>query len=416
MQKMIEVESLSKIYRLGKIGTGSLRQDLHGWWQKNILKKQSNFFQGIGVDGVDYIRALHDVSFSINEGDTCGIIGRNGAGKSTLLKILSRIVKPSSGSISGRGRVSSLLEIGTGFHSELTGKENIFISGYMLGMNKREIRAKYDEIVAFSGVEKFLDTPVKRYSSGMYVRLAFSVAAHLEPDILIVDEVLAVGDVEFQKKCLGKMKDASRERGRTVLFVSHNMQAVNQLCNRSLWLEKGELVMDGNSAQVINAYLAENSRHVLHQEWKDIDTAPGNDQLRVLKVELVPHYLQGQDVIDIRTPLSVHFSFLNRLTEDKLVAELLLFNVSGECIFAITSRPAYYENGIIQGCLEVPGNFLNDGSYYFTLAFFRSNKVTVGYFDEVLHFSVNDYADDRDWYVKWWGHVRPDFPLTLKQA
>ncbi len=412
--KIIQVEGLSKIYRLGKIGTGSLRQDLHWWWQRTVLNKTNDFFnESLGHNDSNYIWALKNINFDVKEGETVGIIGKNGAGKSTLLKIMSRIIKPSSGSIKGRGKISSLLEIGTGFHGELTGRENIFISGYMLGMNKKEIQAKFDEIVEFSGVEKFLDTPVKRYSSGMYVRLAFSVAAHLEPDILIVDEVLAVGDVEFQKKCLGKMKDASKQNGRTVLFVSHNMQAVNQLCTRAIWLQQGNVLMDDIAQKVVNAYLDESRSTIMLQEWPDIASAPGNDQLKILKVELIPQFLSTQEAIDIRTPLLVSFKFLNALVEDKLVAELLLFTSSGDCIFAITSKPAFYKSGVVEGQLKVPGNFLNDGSYYFSLAFFRSDKITVGYFEEVLHFSVNDYADERDWYVKWWGYVRPDFPLAL---
>jgi lipopolysaccharide transport system ATP-binding protein len=233
---IIRVDDVSKLYRLGTIGTGHLRQDLNRWWQQKVLGKEDKFFKpGLGnnkEDNADYLWALKNVSFDVHEGDVYGIIGRNGSGKSTLLKILSRIIRPTSGVVRGRGKVNSLLEIGTGFHPELSGRENIYISGHMLGMSKWEIKKKYDEIVDFSGVEKFLDTPVKRYSSGMYVRLAFAIAAHMEPDILIVDEVLAVGDSEFQKKCMGKMKDVSHDKGRTIIFVSHSMHAVNMLAER----------------------------------------------------------------------------------------------------------------------------------------------------------------------------------------
>ena len=226
METVLEVENLSKLYRLGAIGTGSLRQDLQYWWNKAILRKDNPFFQQQLEEAErtnQLIWALRDVSFSLRKGEALGIIGSNGSGKSTLLKIISRIVQPTRGVVRGKGKVSSILEVGTGFHNELSGRENIYNSGYILGMSREEIRAKFDEIVAFSGIEKFIDTPVKRYSSGMYVRLAFAVAAHLEPDILIVDEVLAVGDAEFQKKCMGKMQEVSASNGRTILFVSHNM-------------------------------------------------------------------------------------------------------------------------------------------------------------------------------------------------
>lgn len=231
---IIKAENISKSYRLGKIGTGSLKRDIMRWWQHNLLKKETSYFgpkEEYENNKDDNFWALKDINFEINEGEVWGIIGRNGAGKSTLLKILSRITRPTGGTIRGYGKISSLLEVGTGFHPELTGRENVFLSGHFLGMNKKEVRKNFDDIVEFSGVEKFLDTPVKRYSSGMYVRLAFAVAAHLDPDILIVDEVLAVGDAEFQKKCLGKMKDVVHSKGRTIIFVSHNMQAVNSLCS-----------------------------------------------------------------------------------------------------------------------------------------------------------------------------------------
>src|SRR5688572_6018562 len=253
-QKMSEIiikaDNVSKVFRLGSIGSGALRQDIRLWWDKNILKKPNTFFQGPNEESISntHLWALRNVSFEINRGEVYGFIGRNGAGKSTLLKILSRIIRPTEGIIRGKGKISSLLEVGTGFHGDLSGRENIYISGYMLGMKKHEINSKFDAIIDFSGIERFIDTPVKRYSSGMYVRLAFAVAAYLEPDILIVDEVLAVGDVEFQKKCLGKMKDVSRENGRTILFVSHNMQAVSSLCQKAIWLQKGKVIADGSTS------------------------------------------------------------------------------------------------------------------------------------------------------------------------
>lgn len=256
---VISVESLSKSYRLGVIGTGTFYGDLNRWWARRRGKPdpylkidEADFSDRVG----ESIWALRDVNFTVEEGKAVGIIGRNGAGKSTLLKILSRVTAPTSGQVCVKGRIASLLEVGTGFHAELTGRENIFLNGAILGMNRAEVRRKFDEIVDFSGVEKFIDTPVKRYSSGMYIRLAFAVAAHLEPDILVIDEVLAVGDSEFQRKCLSKMSDVTRH-GRTVLFVSHNMAAVRSLCTETMYLENGSIVSLAETEEVITSYLSD---------------------------------------------------------------------------------------------------------------------------------------------------------------
>ncbi|WP_255547660.1 ABC transporter ATP-binding protein [Mucilaginibacter sp. dw_454] len=259
MSITIKVENLSKVYQLGNFGTGTLSRDLERYWSK--IRGKDDPFLKIGEvndravkGGSDMVWSLKDISFDIQQGDAVGIIGRNGAGKSTLLKILSRITAPTTGTVKVRGRIASLLEVGTGFHPELTGRENIFLNGAILGMRKKEITRKFDEIVDFAGVERYIDTPVKRYSSGMYVRLAFAVAAHLESEILIVDEVLSVGDAEFQKKCLGKMGDVSRGEGRTVLFVSHNMATVKALCNKGIVLNNGQVVFDGGSDEAIFKY------------------------------------------------------------------------------------------------------------------------------------------------------------------
>lgn len=257
---VIKVEGLSKQYRLGKIGTGTISHDLNRWFAK-VRGKEDPFLKVGEVNdrtqkgNSDYVWALQDINFEVKQGEVLGIIGRNGAGKSTLLKILSKTTAPTTGSIKINGRIASLLEVGTGFHPELSGRENIFLNGAILGMSKQEIKSKFDEIVDFSGVERYLDTPVKRYSSGMYVRLAFAVAAHLEPDILIVDEVLAVGDAEFQKKCLGKMKDVSGVGGRTVLFVSHNMGAVKELCDSAIYLKNGLIHNVGFTNDIVKEYL-----------------------------------------------------------------------------------------------------------------------------------------------------------------
>lgn len=257
-ETVISVEQLSKSYRLGAIGGGTLRADVSRWLAKLQGKADPNLKIGqeqqARLNGQEFW-ALQDVSFEVKQGEILGVIGRNGAGKSTLLKILSRVTAPSSGAVRVKGRIASLLEVGTGFHPELTGRENIFLNGAILGMSKTEIRKKFDEIVDFSGVEEFIDTPVKRYSSGMYVRLAFAVAAHLEPEILIVDEVLAVGDMDFQKKCLGKMQDVSKQEGRTILFVSHNMEAVLKLCTRAVLMESGKIRKQGAVVGISDLYL-----------------------------------------------------------------------------------------------------------------------------------------------------------------
>lgn len=259
MSIAISVDNISKLYRLGEIGTGSLAHDVNRWWHKARGKEDPYLTVGQSNDRTrkgdsDYVYALRDISFEVKQGEVLGIIGRNGAGKSTLLKILSRVTTPTTGQIKVKGRIASLLEVGTGFHPELTGRENIYLNGAILGMRKAEIKTKFDEIVEFSGCERYIDTPVKRYSSGMYVRLAFAVAAHLEPETLIVDEVLAVGDAEFQKKCLGKMKDVAGQ-GRTVIFVSHNMAAVVSLCDTAIWLREGRLHDSGQARDLANKYM-----------------------------------------------------------------------------------------------------------------------------------------------------------------
>jgi lipopolysaccharide transport system ATP-binding protein len=260
---ILKAENISKQYRLGQVGTGTLSHDLNRWWHQ--IRGKENPYLKIGETNdrstkgsSDYVWALQDINFEVERGEVLGIIGKNGAGKSTLLKILSKVTAPTTGSIKSRGRIASLLEVGTGFNPELTGKENIYLNGAILGMTKKEIASKIDEIIEFSGCERYIDTPVKRYSSGMTVRLAFAVAAFLEPEILVIDEVLAVGDAEFQKKAIGKMQDISREGGRTVLFVSHNMGAISQLCNRAILLKNGSVIGQGDVETIVRSYLKEN--------------------------------------------------------------------------------------------------------------------------------------------------------------
>ncbi|MES2646168.1 MAG: ABC transporter ATP-binding protein [Bacteroidota bacterium] len=411
---VIRAENISKLYRLGTIGSGSLRRDMQEWVLKNFNKEQEISIENSNNNSKDSIWALKNVDLAIKEGESWGIIGHNGAGKSTFLKILSRIIKPTSGSIKGKGKVSSLLEVGTGFHQDLSGRENIFISGYMLGMKKAEINSKFDEIISFSGIEKFIDTPVKRYSSGMYVRLAFAVAAHLEPDILIVDEILAVGDAEFQKKCLGKMKDASNTKGRTIIFVSHNLQAINNLCSKAIWLDKGVVRANGDAKTVVNNYLGSLQQKSWKNNFLSVNEAPGNEHIKVLSVELIPQ-LDGQDAIDIRTPLTVKFRFYNNNDNINLSADLLLFTTAGDCIFDIPSLSKQTSKGIYEGECTIPGNFLNDGSYYFNIFFAKDTSVELFNLEECIYFEVADFRENTNWYDKWWGYVRPNFPLTIQQ-
>jgi lipopolysaccharide transport system ATP-binding protein len=264
MSTAIKFENISKEYRLGLVSTQTLSHDLNRWWKMNIQRKEDPYLKIGEVNDratkgkSDYVWALKDINFEVQQGDVLGIIGKNGAGKSTLLKILSKVTAPTTGTIKARGRIASLLEVGTGFHPEMTGRENIFMNGAIMGMSKAEIKSKLDEIVDFSGVERYLDTPVKRYSSGMTVRLGFAIAAHLEPEILVVDEVLAVGDAEFQKKAIGKMQDVSRGEGRTVLFVSHNMGAISKLCKSVMILENGTKTFYGETNMGISKYLSSN--------------------------------------------------------------------------------------------------------------------------------------------------------------
>jgi lipopolysaccharide transport system ATP-binding protein len=415
----IQVENISKQYRLGKLGSGSLRRDMQDWFNRTIYNRKTdshtneNLIQS--VEKHNHIWALKDVNFEIKQGEAFGIVGRNGAGKSTLLKILSKIIKPTSGTIRGNGRISSLLEVGTGFHQELTGRENIFISGHILGMTRKEILKKFDEIVQFSGIEDFLDTPVKRYSSGMYVRLAFAVAAHLEPDILIVDEVLAVGDAEFQKRCLGKMKEATNATGRTIIFVSHNLQAITNLCSKAIWLDGGKVHSIGRSKDVVNAYLGTSQKKLWRQRFITSDEAPGNEHVKILDFELIPALADPLHPIDIRTPLTIKFRFINYTDGVILATGIHLFTLADECIFDVANQPKILQKGIIEGSCEIPGNFLNDGSYYLSLIFVKDSSSVLYYYEEAIHFDVEDHRENINWYGKWMGAVRPQFEVNLEQ-
>lgn len=389
----IKIENISKLYRLGQVGTGTLQQDIKRWWWKTMGKGDP--FTKIGETNdrttkgsSDYVWALKDINFEVKQGEVLGIIGRNGAGKSTLLKILSKTTSPTSGCIKINGRIASLLEVGTGFHPELTGRENIFLNGAILGMTKREIRYKFDEIVNFSGVERYIDTPVKRYSSGMYVRLAFAVAAHLEPDILIVDEVLAVGDAEFQKKCLGKMKDVSVNDGRTVLFVSHNMAAVKTLCNKGVVMQHGEISYIGGALDSVEYYqkLTNISSYLIHEG--DIETAPGNENIRIIKFLTKP--IKG-NYLTISSGVEFELIFYNNKIGINLDVTFELRN-SDEITIFHTGELITVNKDSKRGIYKVKGqiepNLLNAGIYKFNLIFGEDQKYPLYIQNEVIQFEI----------------------------
>jgi lipopolysaccharide transport system ATP-binding protein len=351
----LELENISKRYFLGESRATSIRDLLAAIAAGRRQTRRE-------------IWALRNISFAAEEGETLGIIGHNGAGKSTLLKILSRITRPTSGTGRIRGRVGSLLEVGTGFHNELTGRENIYLNGAILGMRRAEIDEKFDEIVAFSELEKFLDTPVKHYSSGMYMRLAFAIAAHLEPEILIVDEVLAVGDINFQRKCLAKMRDVG-ETGRTVIFVSHDMQAVTRLCRRAIWLRGGEVVRDGPAAETVAEYLHEQSQTGSYKCWPDDETAPGNEIVRLREIRVCDEDLNPLSAADIRKPVIVEMTYRVLQGGRVLIPNLHFFNEQGICIFISHDwfsgwRDRPRPEGLYVSRVRIPGNFLSEGWIY----------------------------------------------------
>ena len=410
---VITVDNISKRYIIdhqkGKGGTtlrDMLAENVKSWFGR---KKDS---PSHSLEHEEFW-ALRDVSFKVEQGDRVGIVGHNGAGKSTLLKILSKIIEPTTGSVRIKGRVASLLEVGTGFHPELTGRENIFLNGSLLGMSRSEIKKQFDAIVDFAGVEKFLDTPVKRYSSGMYVRLGFAISAHLDPEIMIVDEVLAVGDAEFQKKSLGKMRDNSAS-GRTILFVSHNLTAVQALCNKTLFFEKGQLVEEGETNQVIGNYLSKVSKTKLVRHWDTPKQAPGNELVRVRRIELIPTFQEGQTHIDVRTPMRVRFEFWNMMDHANLNLSLHLNSLTGECIFNVGTQSQAYGKGLIAGECVIPGYFLNDGSYTISVMIVKDTVTPLFNMDEGLTFDIEDYREGIAWYGKWPGYVRPQFPFVME--
>lgn len=422
---VIQAEQISKQYRLGVINHGQLAKDLQSWWARLRGKEDPNRLiddeeAQIGHARGDRFWALKDVSFDIAHGQRVGIIGRNGAGKSTLLKILSRITAPTEGVVRVKGRITSLLEVGTGFNMELTGRENVFLNGAIFGMNKVEVRKKFDEIVDFSEVERFIDTPVKRYSSGMYVRLAFAVAAHLEPDILIVDEVLAVGDASFQKKCLIKMEEASRDQGRTILYVSHNMPSILNLCERTILLASGKLVKDGNTKEVVESYLEATGSKDGEIIWDSPETAPGNDEVRLHAVRILQEGTNEPTTeIDISRDILIQLSYWSLKKGTRIYPAIWLRDHMGTFVLSSThhksisltedpwaGRPR--EVGLYESTCRIPGNFLNDNTYSISAILGRNFSETIVLKDFILSFTVHDTGAMRKEFVgQWVGTVRP---------
>ena len=413
----LRAEGLSKRYRLGA-GAGT------GYRYGRLTETLSNAFRGsIARKAVSekerFIWALKDVSFEVKEGEVLGIIGRNGAGKTTLLKILSRITHPTEGRMEVNGRVGALLEVGTGFHPELTGRENVFLNGAILGMRKAEIESKFDEIVDFADVERFLDTPVKRYSSGMYVRLAFAVAAHMEPEILIVDEVLAVGDANFQKKCLGRMAEVGSS-GRTVLFVSHNTQAVLRLCQRVILLDQGAVLDDGNPRSVVNEYLNAGLGSAARREWNNPEEAPGDGVVRLKSVTVRNEAGDVSEEIDIERPLTIEVEYWHRSDgrDIRPSVNLHFYNEDGINLFLTNDfnnkewRRTPREPGRVTATCKIPGNFLAEGRVVILVAVSTYNPTVVHALEQdVVAFQVVDRSTGdgvRGEYANEWpGVVRP---------
>lgn len=409
MSIIISVEHVSKKFVLNHEGS-----EKYTALRDVISKKAKELVKGHQqtLPSKEEFWALNDVNFTVEAGDRVGIIGRNGAGKSTLLKVISRITEPSKGRITIKGRIASLLEVGTGFHPELTGRENIFLNGAILGMSRSEIRRKFDEIVAFAEVEKFLDTPVKRYSSGMYVRLAFAVAAHLEPEILIVDEVLAVGDAQFQKKCLGKMEDVSKNQGRTVLFVSHNMAVVRALCNKGIFLKNGTIEYQGTHIGAINYY--QNSIENTLVDRSNLEGKPiGNDKIKVINFIVEP--LSG-DVITISSGISFFVKFYNYVEDANIDVTFELRTIDDQIVFhhgKVLTEEGDSKKGIYEVKGSLPPYFLNSLTYKFNLIFGENQRIQLYYADSITKFDVmNEMLGSNGNVLP--GLVRPDIKYEVQ--
>jgi lipopolysaccharide transport system ATP-binding protein len=403
---ILKVENVSKLYRLGTVGTGTFGGDVQRFWKTKILGQEDPFMK-IGQtndrtskEKADFVWALQDINFEVKRGEVLGIIGKNGAGKSTLLKLLSRITSPTKGSIKSAGRMASLLEVGTGFHPELTGRENIYLNGAILGMTKKEIQNKFDEIVDFSGCELYIDTPTKRYSSGMTVRLGFAVAAFLDPEILVVDEVLAVGDAEFQKKAIGKMQDVSRGEGKTVLFVSHNMGSIDALCKRALVMKDGMLVFDGTQKEGISYYLQNEVANISNfKEWKEID-APGDERAKILKLEVTSP--DDNNEINFSSGIIIKAIVKSNIFDQALDFSFNIKTEKEELLFhhgSLLTEKKDLVKGLYKVNVIIPPYLLNNGSYLIDAWLGLSGVEMVGKFQEnVIGFSVS--ANEIDLFKK----------------
>ncbi len=399
MNTVIKVENVGKQYRLGQVGTGTISHDLNRAWYRMRGKEDPYLKVGVVNDrsvkgGSDLVWALKDINFEVKQGEVLGIIGKNGAGKSTLLKILSQVTTPTTGEIKVKGRIAALLEVGTGFHPELTGRENVFLNGAILGMTKAEIKSKFDEIIDFSGVEKYIDTPVKRYSSGMMVRLGFAVAAHLEPEILIVDEVLAVGDAEFQKKCLGKMKDVAGQ-GRTVLFVSHNLGAIQNLCDKGIVIQNGEIVYKGDIKNAVNAYLNQSLETIsLNRKWNK-DERPGNENIKINNISLMP--IEGNK-LTIGSGISFDLSFNNYIGNINIAFGFTVYGLDDTKIFEsgiIISSENNSEIGLYKLNGKLNPFILNAGVYKIKIVFGQNQQYVLFKHENIIQFEIEDTFFDR---------------------
>ena len=411
---ILKVENLSKQYRLGTVGTGTLSHDLNRWW--HAIRGKEDPYLKIGdtndrtsKGNSDYVWALQDINFEVEAGEVLGIIGKNGAGKSTLLKILSKVTAPTTGSIKSRGRIASLLEVGTGFNPELTGRENIYLNGAILGMTKKEITSKLDEIIEFSGCERYIDTPTKRYSSGMTVRLAFAVAAFLEPEILVVDEVLAVGDAEFQKKAIGKMQDISREGGRTVLFVSHNMAAVKSLCNTGILLENGMITYSGKPEECINLYLKEGEKENRNVKFFGNQFDTNIFKINSISVKNVNSTFDKPILENNGIEIVTNIDFK---IEGKFNITYHLYNELGEAMFSFFDKMNNVQiqmgNNKIK-CL-IPSDFFQSGNFSLVLFVIRDKKEAVFVEKDIFRFSVVDGGRDLgDYMGREPGYIKPQF-------
>jgi lipopolysaccharide transport system ATP-binding protein len=424
MSIILKAKNISKQYRLGVVGTGTISHDLNRWWA-GIRGKDDPYLKVGAVNDRsaksdnDYVWALQEINFEVQRGEVLGIIGKNGAGKSTLLKILSRVTIPTTGEIKTKGRIASLLEVGTGFHPELTGRENIYLNGAILGMTKAEIKAKEAEIIEFSGCQMYVDTPVKRYSSGMRVRLAFAVAAFLEPDILVIDEVLAVGDAEFQKKAIGKMQDISQGDGRTVLFVSHNMAAVKSLCTRAIVLEHGSTVFEGYVDAAVDFYLNNENMQLGTGIVNYLDNQVGNDEIQLLQVSVTDKTQRIRTAFLQSEAIDVHIAFLAKTDLKGMRFNLSVKNSYGVVAF-VTSSHELTKAGVTKGehklKLTIPDFLLNKMQYTLTInAGIPGNRVLIEPIDVLLVDIEGEHSGGSTFVEKWPGLVSPKLEWTLDE-